>query len=505
MTASPMSAFSHIPLGKRIPASVHGVSCSLPTMRDVVGYETKAPETMQHLCSGYPRFVQHPYLRRAAEHIVKELGLAGQQTWLTASSGSARALVAWLAPTPATVIEHGGLSGVAFAEDADTFARAKTFLQHTGSFLSSREAEDYLLRVGELSSLQDEASFDGYAPGRVKAVVADAFGHVSGNDVFLASSGMNAVYNAFRVASKLQQGRGRTVWIQLGWLYLDTIAILKKFTATPASDYIVQHDVFDLPRLRETFACRGREIAGVMVEAPTNPLIQTPDLAAIAELCRDHGAILIVDPTIASPVNVDVLPLCDVAVNSLTKYAASEGDVIMGAIVVNPAGYHADYFRENLPRHLEPVYARDVARLAAQIGDYKSVITRTNHTAPAVVEFLSHHPKVKNLRWAQHPASKANFQKIARRADAFASMVSFTVDGDVAHFYDRLRLPKGASFGMKTTLVCPFIVMAHYDLVTSEDGRSLLHSAGLEPELMRLSLGCEPVEEIIAALSEALS
>jgi len=221
-------------------------------------------------------------------------------------------------------------------------------------------------------------------------------------------------------------------------------------------------------------------------------------------LCRAHGAIFVVDPTIASPLNIDVLPHCDVAVNSLTKYAASEGDIVMGAVVVNPESPYADDFRKALPAALEPVYSRDVGRLAAQIGDYAMVIASTNRTAPVVVEFLRHHPRVKSLRWAHHPDSHENFLRIARSAHAHSSMISFKFDGPVATFYDRLRLPKGASFGMKTTLVCPFVFLAHYDLVTTESGREQLRACGLEPELVRLSLGCEPAEDIIASLSEAL-
>jgi len=500
-----MSVFAHIPLGKRIPASVHGVSCSLPTMRDIVGYETKAPETMQHLCSGYPRFVQHPYLRQAAAHIVNKLGLQGHLAWLTASPAAAAALQAWLVPAETRLIELDGLSGVAFPENAEIFASAKTFLQHTGSLLSSREAEDYLLRVGELTTPQSEAAFDGYAPGRVKTAVAKAFGHVTSEDVFMACSGMNAIYATFRIASQLQQARKRTVWIQLGWLYLDTIAILKKFTPKPERDYVYVNDVFDLAALRRIFAERGHEIAGVITETPTNPLIQTPDLPAIHELCRDHGAIFIVDPTIASPLNIDVLPYCDIAVNSLTKYAASEGDVIMGAVVVNPKSPYATEFKRQLPGSLEPVYTRDVGRLAAQIGDYEAVITRVNQTAPTVVDFLRQHPRVKNLRWSGHPDSRENFLRLARSPGAVASMISFKFDGPLADFYDRLRLPKGASFGMKNTLVCPFIFLAHYDLVTNDAGRETLHASGLDAELVRLSLGCEPIDDIIAALAEALA
>jgi cystathionine gamma-synthase len=214
---------------------------------------------------------------------------------------------------------------------------------------------------------------------------------------------------------------------------------------------------------------------------------------------------LIVDPTVASPSNIDVLRHCDVSVNSLTKYAASEGDVIMGAAVVNPASPYAAEFRRLLPGELEPVYSRDLARLAAQISDYEGVIAQINRTAPAVVNFLQKHPRVRSLFWSHQPGSRENYLKLARSPDAIGSMISFTVEGPLATFYDKLRLAKGPSFGMKTTLICPFIYLAHYDLVTSAAGQQTLRTNGLDPELLRLSIGCEPAEEIIDALAEALA
>lgn len=474
-------------------------------MRAVVGYEEKHPEIVAQMTSGYPRFVQHPLLKKAGAHVLKAEGLTGHSIWLTSSTQAAHQLRDWLNIAEAKVISHSTLTGVAFPESAETFGRAKTFLQHTGMLLSSREAEDYLVRVGELSAAEPEADFPGYAAARVKGALARAYQNVTPEDVFLANSGMNAVYAAFRVVDTLQRPRGRKRWVQLGWLYLDTIAILQKFTPNPEQDYVLVSNPLDLTALEKLFAEHGSEIAGLITEVPTNPLIQTADLPKLYALCRQHGVALIADPTIASPLNIDILPHCDISVASLTKYAGNEGDIMMGSVVLNPKSEYAAQVRPKMAAALEPVYSRDVARMAAQIGGFEPLIQQINRTAPKVIEFLRTHPKIKELYWSLEPASRENYLRLARSPECVGSMVSFVVHGPLDRFYDRLRLPKGPSFGMKTTLICPFIYLAHYDLVTSPAGQQVLRQNGLNPELLRMSIGAEPAEEIIGALAEALS
>ncbi|MCU0252335.1 MAG: hypothetical protein MUE61_19240, partial [Vicinamibacterales bacterium] len=80
-----MPEFTPLPLGSRIPGSPHAVSCSLPTMRDVIGYEEKDPVVCAQIDSGYPRFVVHPFVRRLAAAIAREEHVAGRAVWLTSS------------------------------------------------------------------------------------------------------------------------------------------------------------------------------------------------------------------------------------------------------------------------------------------------------------------------------------------------------------------------------------------------------------------------------------
>ena len=502
-----MSVFSPLPLGQRIPASPHAVSCSLPTLQAVRGYEEKNPETMRHLTSGYPRFVVHPFTKQLAAHFLASVAeLAGKTLWLTTSARMAHLLVAQLAAGgfAASAFAHEGVHGVAHAPDAKAFARAKTFLQNIGGFLSSREAEDHLVRLKLITARHAEPRFTGDATAEVKRHLLTALPEASARDLILAPCGMNAIHAAFSAAAALQAQRGRTIWLQLGWLYLDTIAILKQFTATP-SDYVYVRDALDFEAIARIFRHHGTRIAGIIAELPTNPLIQTPDLPRLAALCRANGALLILDPSVVSLYNVNVLPLCDVVVSSLTKYTASEGDLTAGVSVVNPAGRDADALRQRIAEESEPVYAGDLARLAAQIGETETVLAQIHATTAKVAAFLAAHPQVQDVYWALSEDSRANYLQVARRPDATGGMISFTLRGSMEQFYDRLRLPKGPSFGMKTTLICPFMYLAHYDLVTTPAGIAELAASRLDPDLMRLCCGTEPAEEIIGALREALA
>ena len=476
-------------------------------MRDVRGYEEKDPITLSQLTSGYPRFVIHPFVRQLADHLIASTPtLTGRSLWLTTSAKMARLLADHLGgeAVDAEIFSRTGIQGVSHPASTELSTRAKTFLQNIGGFLSSRAAEDALLRLNLISAAYPEDTFNGDAAGAVRRALNPALGNAGETDVFLAPSGMNAIYAAFRACADLQRDRGRTVWLQLGWLYLDTIAILRKFTAAPA-DYVYVRDPLDVEGIERIFAQHGSRLAGVFVELPTNPLIQTPDVHRLTALCRTHGVKLIIDPSIVSVFNVDVLPHCDVIASSLTKYAGSEGDLLGGFCAVNPDAIDAAELRRRIADAIEPIYPRDLARLALEIQEVDVVMARIHANTAKVVAFLESHPAVGDVFWALHPNSRDNYLRIARRPDATGGMITFTLRGELVDFYDRLRLPKGPSFGMKTTLICPFMYLAHYDLVTTPAGLAELSASQLNPDLLRLCCGTEPAEEIIAALGEALA
>jgi cystathionine gamma-synthase len=503
-----MQAFAHIALGTPIPDTPHAVSCSLPTMASIRGYEEKDPAVTGSLLSGYPRFVVHPFSRRLAAEIASRHGLAGRTIWLTSSRRMAGELLGHLQSAgpvgaAAALLDKEGVFGVSHPESQEVALRAKLYLQNVGGFLSSREAEDRLAAGGMGPVPGHEELYIGDAAAEVRRVMRPLFAGAADADLLLANSGMNAVHAAFRAVSDLQAQRGRTGWVQLGWLYLDTIAILKKFTASKA-DYIHVPEVMDLAALERVLEERGKGIAGLMAEVPTNPLLQTPDVEALAILCKKHGIRLILDPSLASAMSVDCFPHADIVVTSLTKYSGNEGDIIAGLVAVNPSAPDASALRQAAAAAVEAPYPRDLARLAAQIGNAREVLSRIEESTPKVAAFLGSHPAVREAYWAHAPASREHYLRVARSPGATGGVISFTLRGKLEAFYDRLRLPKGPSFGMRTTLICPFMYLAHYDMVTNAAGRAELQANGLDPDLLRLSVGTEPADEIIGALDEAL-
>lgn len=472
-------------------------------MADLIGYEEKNPAVLRQVPTGYPRFVLHPFVRTLTQEFARRQGLQGRSLWLATTPALAQRLCDWLGGD-ARVVAEGELTGVTFAADSERNARAKAFLQHCGGFLSSRQAEDLLVAAGLVPTAAREDVVAQNPLGAVKRELQRAFTGAGDEDLFVAANGMNAVHSAFAAVDAVQAPRGRTVWIQLGWLYLDTIAILGKFTANPAVDHLVLPAVHDLDAVRRVLAENRGRVAAIVTEAPTNPLIQCADIPGLAALAQEHGAHLVLDASIASPWNVDVLPHADLAVASLTKYAAGEGDLLAGAVAVNPKRADAQAFRAELETRVVKPYRRDLARLAREIRDVDSLLAGINAATPRVVEFLSGRPEVTRVHWALAPESRENFLRIARTPGAVGGMITFEVaDGRFGRVYDHARLPKGPSFGLRSTLFCPFMVLAHYDLASNADGRAKLARQGLNPELLRLSVGLEPVDEIIGALAEA--
>jgi cystathionine gamma-synthase len=505
------SSLRHFPLGHSVVDSPHSVCVSLPSFADVIGYEEKDPATVAAMRSGYPRFFENPLISQLRSWVEHTHLPTGHAAILTATQAAARDCVAFSGggsvfslQLSATTPPLCGVS-VPLALTA-VLAAAKAWRQHTGCGISSRCAEDYLLALGLIRAPHPEPLYAGVplaADRQIRDHLHRCYGTHSPDDILLASGGMNAFYAGFRAVQQLMAARGRQLWVQLGWLYVDTACILEKFSP-PNCPPIIHHNVFDLSGLASVLDAHRGQIAGIVTEVPTNPLVQTCDLAALRQLADVHGCALIVDPTIASPHNVHVLPFADLHINSLTKYAGHAGDVMVGALAINHHSPLATDLRALIPQFVSPPYARDVQRLATLIDHYPAVLRAINANTRALVQFLTGHPQVTAVWWAGHPASRDNYAAIQHPDSGWGGIVSFTTQLPKELFYDRLAMAKSPSFGTTFSMLCPFMYLAHYGLVSSLAGRAALAHADLPPDLFRLSVGTEPVADIIQTLAAAL-
>ncbi len=496
-----MDSLRHFPLGTSFLDSPHAVVASLPTMADVIGYEEHEPRVVKAMASGYPRFVVHAYVARLIYYYLKQEALVGRAAVLIPSQRAACDLVEHfeeaveiLEVEPALYMVH--LDG----SDENLADRLRKFVQHVGCGISSRQAEDLLIQYRQLERRFKEISFEGHARTEIESRLAEQIDCCE-KDVLVCASGMNAFYAGYRAVREFQRSRGRKCWLQLGWLYLDSGVILQKFLGHDET-LEVCYDVSDTDAILEKICAYGERLAAVVVEFPSNPSNRICELQWISEAVRKQGGVMIVDPTIASVYNVDALPCADLLVTSLTKYAAIEGDVMIGALALNSESpFYNDLVLSVSSFHVAP-YRRDLERLAYEMQSASDVIAQMNANADRLCQFLKRHSAVERVYCAS--CTGHNMKGVAKGDGPVGAVISIELKGSMEKFYDTMRCMKGPSFGTRYTLLCPFLYLAHYDLVTTGEGRAFLSKVGLDPELIRISVGSEPYESIEAVFVEAL-
>lgn len=495
----PVRAAGPLPCGTRLPpASAHAVSVSLPRLDDLIAYEEQRPEILERVRSGYPRFHIHPFVAQFRAHANDALGLGAKDSIVVSSEGAARRMCAYAGIAP-SFKAFRDVWIVALPDDADAAQRARSFVQHTGSGISSRRAEDLLITEGLVAQRYDE-EIDEEGAAVVKSVLANAYGSTP-DHVHLGSFGMSAVNAVYRAIPKILEGRAE--WIQFGWLFMDTIETIRKFPPLDAENHAI-HSPLQIEELENLLDARRGRVAAVMTETPSNPLMQTGDIARVRELCDRHGCALVIDATLGTPFNVDVLPYADVVIESLTKYASGSADLMLGAVIINPASRYASELQSRVPAELDPPYWRDAARLARRIRGYGDRMQRVNANTMALAEFFASRPSVKRARWAYQSESRHNFERIHRRPQSPGGIMTLELNVPLAEVYDRLELAKGPSLGAEFTLVGPYLYHAHYRLVSTDEGRRYLTSKGLDPNLLRVSAGVEETQDLIDAFAAVL-
>ena len=256
-----------------------------------------------------------------------------------------------------------------------------------------------------------------------------------------------------------------------------------------------------LAELAEPERVIGERTRLVWFESPINPTLRCVDAGRIAAACRARGVLSVIDNTFASPINQQPLALgVDLAMQSATKYLNGHSDVTGGVVsgnrtLVDPI----ERTRRLIGTVMDPYPAYALGR---GLKTLSLRIARHNASAQAIAEFLQQDRRVSEVFYpglSSHP----DHAIACKQMTGFGGMVCFDLHGDYARaeqLYDRLKIVKrAASLGGVESLVSMPVLTSHWGHTEAQ-----LKDAGITKGMMRLSVGLEDVEDLIADLDQAL-
>jgi cystathionine gamma-synthase/methionine-gamma-lyase len=284
-------------------------------------------------------------------------------------------------------------------------------------------------------------------------------------------------------------------------LYGQTITLLMNLLA-PAGVEVNFTDFCDLDGLRAAVA--EHQPGCVLMETISNPLLRVAAIDRVAETARAAGAALVVDNTFGTPLLARPIEMgAHFSVHSLSKYLAGHGDVLGGAVITDAE--HGEGLRV-LGRTLGPVLGPFECYLSMRgIKTFPLRMERQCANACQVAQRLAAHPRVERVYFTGDPAH-ADAATIRRLFPPGLSgaMVSFEIRGagrdQVFRFMDALKVVvRATSLGDVHSMVLYPVISSHRDLSPKHRARM-----GIRDNLVRLSVGIEAAEDIVADLEQAL-
>lgn len=238
------------------------------------------------------------------------------------------------------------------------------------------------------------------------------------------------------------------------------------------------------------------------VETPTNPLLKVTDLAAMADIAKAHGLYLGVDSTFATPVFLRPLEYgVDIVMHSTTKYLSGHNQIIGGAVITNRQDIYDEmkFIQKTIGAVPSPF---DCWLTLLGLKTLHLRMQRHTVSAQRVAEYLEGHPKVSKVTYpglASHPQ-----HEIAKsQMSGFSGMISFELKGGIPAGKAVMNNVKlcglAESLGAVETMITHPATMTHVDVPAEER-----EARGLTDGLVRLSVGIEDVEDIVADLEQAL-
>ena len=238
----------------------------------------------------------------------------------------------------------------------------------------------------------------------------------------------------------------------------------------------------------------------IFIETPSNPLLTITDIKAVAGIAKKHNLVSMIDNTFASPVNQNPIDFdIDIVIHSATKYMGGHSDILAGTVISSEA-------------HIDTIY-QIAKNLGGSLSDYtvwlleRSIKTMgirvkaQNKNAKKIAKFLNKHEDIKSV---YYPGLKSHpdYELAKAQMKGFGGMLSFELGNglDAGDFRKKLKLIKASTSlaGVESTLISP--ALTSHALVNPEEREK----QGISDGLLRLSVGIEEKEDIIADIEQAL-
>ncbi|CAM2800939.1 PLP-dependent aspartate aminotransferase family protein [Weissella confusa] len=322
----------------------------------------------------------------------------------------------------------------------------------------------------------------------LESVMADI---ENGTDGFAFSSGMAAIHATM---SLLKAGDHI---VMANDVYGGTFRLVNRIMAELGIKFTAV-DTADSDALK---AAMTPETKMVYLESPSNPLMHVTDIAEASKIAHEGGAIAVVDNTFASPYNQNPLDLgADVVVHSGTKYLGGHADLLSGFVVVKDAklAERIKFIQMSIGAVLSP---QDSYMVQRSIKTLALRVQRHNENAMALAEFLNNHPKVAKVYFPGLPGTP-DHEIAKKQMRGFGGMMSIELQPglDVKKFVENLDVFLLAeSLGGVESLIEVPAVMTHASIP-----REIRIANGIKDELVRISVGIEDIDDLIADMSKGL-
>ncbi|KAM0417197.1 hypothetical protein ACHAPT_012774 [Fusarium lateritium] len=530
------------------PGDKHAVSVYLPTWKDTLAWAQRDPELLAQMKTGYPRFFVPLVVRELSERLlewtasatttdrttndelISMLAEPGRSAMLFPAYHQANMCQAYLQLhtqrpvvvvqiafdgsicTPGTVYsaappsKAGEICAVVYPQELAV--EAKAFWQHTGYGVSTRRATYWMEHAPFLDSEKKEGVID--LPlkksqdakitlqRRIGNLLSTETNQVGTDAVFLYPTGMSAISHTANAVRCLRGSNQENLRVAVfGFLYVDTFKVLSKVHGFDCKLY-GHATLSDL----EADLAAGMKLDALYTEFPGNPLLGSVDLDRLYELANDYDFLLVVDDTVATSVNVDLISSCDLVCTSLTKMFSGTCNVMGGSIALNPQSRHFSTMQRTLEHlSIDTYFPLDAIVMDENSADFEERVLVASRNAERIADTLRHYPSVEHVYYPKGNPTQDVYDRYKRPGRGYGYLLSIRFKRPEAAiaFHDALDVAKGPSLGTNFTLCCAYALFAHYSEL------DWAAEFGVVEHLVRISVGVESGDYLDGLVRTALA